>query len=154
VFFLAPEGFKADDVPCGPEYKIKPPLAPPDVLSMTNALSGMLVKAPERILRHGEDLLDCQMRSSFDKRDSLRREETYKWEVSVRFESFHRRNAQRVARLSCKQELYACLSLLSKFDCKYEGRPADRVQESFDKRDKKAQITFPLRHFYPLKVVK
>jgi hypothetical protein len=30
----------------------------------------------------------------------------------------------------------------------------DYVQENFDKRDKKAQITFPLRHFYPLKVVK
>jgi hypothetical protein len=29
------------------------------------------------------------------------------------------------------------------------------LQENFDKWDKKkAQITFPLRHFYPLKVVK
>jgi hypothetical protein len=29
------------------------------------------------------------------------------------------------------------------------------VQENFDKREKKkAQITFPLRHFFPLKVVK
>jgi hypothetical protein len=29
------------------------------------------------------------------------------------------------------------------------------VQENFDKRDKKkAQITFPLRHFFPLMVVK
>jgi hypothetical protein len=29
------------------------------------------------------------------------------------------------------------------------------LQENFDKRDKKkAQITFPLRHFFPLKVVK
>jgi hypothetical protein len=27
------------------------------------------------------------------------------------------------------------------------------VQENFDKRDKKKQITFPLRHFFPLKVV-
>jgi hypothetical protein len=27
------------------------------------------------------------------------------------------------------------------------------IQENFDKRDKKAQITFPLRHFFPLKVV-
>jgi hypothetical protein len=28
-----------------------------------------------------------------------------------------------------------------------------RVQENFDKREKKALITFPLRHFFPLKVV-
>jgi hypothetical protein len=28
------------------------------------------------------------------------------------------------------------------------------IQENFDKRKKKAQITFPLRHFFPLKVVK
>jgi hypothetical protein len=29
------------------------------------------------------------------------------------------------------------------------------LQENFDKRDKKrAQITFPLRHFFPLKAVK
>jgi hypothetical protein len=28
------------------------------------------------------------------------------------------------------------------------------IQENFDKRDKKTQITFPLRHFFPLKVVK
>jgi hypothetical protein len=28
------------------------------------------------------------------------------------------------------------------------------VQENFDKRDKKAQITFPLRHISPLQVVK
>jgi hypothetical protein len=28
------------------------------------------------------------------------------------------------------------------------------VQETFDKRGKKAQITFPLRPFFPLKVVK
>jgi hypothetical protein len=27
------------------------------------------------------------------------------------------------------------------------------VKENFDKREKKAQITFPLRHFFPLKVV-
>jgi hypothetical protein len=30
-----------------------------------------------------------------------------------------------------------------------------KVQENFDKRDqKKAQITFPLRRFFPLKVVR
>jgi hypothetical protein len=28
------------------------------------------------------------------------------------------------------------------------------LQENFDKREKKTQITFPLRHVFPLKVVK
>jgi hypothetical protein len=28
------------------------------------------------------------------------------------------------------------------------------IQENFEKRKKKAQITFSLRHFFPLKVVK
>jgi hypothetical protein len=37
----------------------------------------------------------------------------------------------------------------------YREKVLNTIQENFDKRDKiKAQITFPLRHFFPLKVVK
>jgi hypothetical protein len=43
-------------------------------------------------------------------------------------------------------------------DCSADGRKGaplrQKIQENFDKRDKKAQITFPLRYSFPLKVVK
>jgi hypothetical protein len=37
---------------------------------------------------------------------------------------------------------------------RYDSTMMINVQENFDKRDKKEQINFPLRHNFPLKVVK
>jgi hypothetical protein len=35
----------------------------------------------------------------------------------------------------------------------FESLQNYHLRENFDKREKKAQITFPFRHFFPLKVV-
>jgi hypothetical protein len=66
------------------------------------------------------------------------------------------RHLQSLARPSlCKTELLSIsISMIPSMDGNATSA-LNGLQENFDKRDKKkAQITFPLRHFFPLKVVK
>jgi hypothetical protein len=46
-------------------------------------------------------------KQDFDKRDSLKQENAYKLEVSVRSDSFRTQNVQHLADIHCKRELYA-----------------------------------------------
>jgi hypothetical protein len=49
-----------------------------------------------------------QVKSSFDLRESFKRKNAYKREGFC--DSFHRNNLQRLARISCNRDLYACFS--------------------------------------------